>query len=45
MSHILPDIKNVDGVQFSISSPDDIRKHSVVEVTKFDTLLKRCPSN
>ena len=28
MSHELPDIKNVEGVQFSISSPEDIRKHS-----------------
>jgi len=37
MSHILPDIKNVVGVQFSISSPEDIRTHSVVEITKFET--------
>ena len=43
MSHDLPDIKNVEGVQFSISSPDDIRKHSVVEVTKFDTYEKDVP--
>ena len=27
MSHELPDIKNVEGVQFSISSPEDIRKN------------------
>ena len=43
MSHVLPDIKNVDGVQFSISSPEDIRKHSVVEVTKFETYEKDVP--
>ena len=43
MSHILPDIKNVEGVQFSISSPEDIRKHSVVEVTKFETYEKDVP--
>jgi DNA-directed RNA polymerase II subunit RPB1 len=43
MSHILPDIKNVEGVQFSISSPDDIRKHSVVEVTKCETYEKDVP--
>ena len=42
MSH-LPDIKNVEGVQFSISSPEDIRKHSVVEVTKFETYDKDVP--
>ena len=40
MSHELPDIKNVEGVQFSISSPEDIRNHSVVEVTKFETYEK-----
>ena len=43
MSHYLPDIKNVSGVQFSISSPEDIRKHSVVEVTKFETYEKDIP--
>ena len=40
---ISPDIKNVLGVQFSISSPEDIRKHSVVEVTKFETYEKDTP--
>ena len=43
MSHTLPDIKNVSGVQFSISSPEDIRNHSVVEVTKFETYDKDVP--
>jgi len=43
MSHELPDIKNVEGIQFSISSPEDIRKHSVVEVTKFETYDKDIP--
>ena len=43
MSHNLPDTKNVSGVQFSISSPEDIRKHSVVEVTKFETYEKDVP--
>ena len=38
-----PDIKNVTGVQFSISSPDEIRNHSVVEVTKFETYEKDVP--
>ena len=32
-----PIIKNVNGLQFSIMSPDEIKKHSVVEVTKNDT--------
>ena len=43
MSHILHDIKNVVGVQFSISSPEDIRTHSVVEITKFETYEKDVP--
>ena len=43
MSHELPDIKNVAGIQFSISSPEDIRKHSVVEVTKYETYDKEIP--
>ena len=30
-------------VQFSISSPDEIRNHSVVEVTKFETYEKDVP--
>ena len=43
MSQVAPDIKNVEGVQFSISSPEDIRKHSVVEVSKFETYEKDVP--
>ena len=43
MSHFLPDTKNVSGVQFSISSPGDIRNHSVVEITKFETYEKDIP--
>jgi DNA-directed RNA polymerase II subunit RPB1 len=43
MSHELPDIKNVGGIQFSISSPEDIRKHSVVEITKYETYDKDIP--
>jgi DNA-directed RNA polymerase II subunit RPB1 len=43
MSHELPDIKNVEGVQFSISSPKDIRTHSVVEITKYETYDKDIP--
>ena len=39
------DIKVVMGVQFSISYPEDIRKHSVVEVTKFETYRKRRSSD
>ena len=43
MSHELPDIKNVKGVQFSISSPEDIRGQSVVNVTKYETYDKDIP--
>ena len=43
MTHELPDTKNVVGVQFSISSPNDIRSNSVVEVTKFETYDKDIP--
>jgi len=35
-----PDTKIVSGIQFSISSPDEIRRTSVVEVTKTDTYEK-----
>ena len=38
-----PIIKNVNGLQFSIMSPDEIKKHSVVEVTKNDTYDKDVP--
>jgi len=43
MSEHSPDIKNVSGIQFSIASPDEIRKTSVVEVTKYDTYDKDIP--
>ena len=43
MSSVTPDIKNAIGVQFSIASPDEIRKNSVVEVTKYDTYEKDIP--
>ena len=43
MSDFSPDVRNVSGVQFSISSPDEIRKSSVVEVTKYDTYEKDIP--
>ena len=38
-----PIIKNVSGLQFSIMSPDEIRKGSVVEVTKHETYDKDTP--
>jgi len=38
-----PDTKLVSGIQFSISSPDEIRRSSVVEVTKTDTYEKDNP--
>tara|TARA_Y100000389_G_scaffold194254_2_gene224014 strand:- start:1110 stop:5657 length:4548 start_codon:yes stop_codon:yes gene_type:complete len=38
-----PDTKVVSGIQFSISSPDEIRRSSVVEVTKTDTYEKDNP--
>ena len=38
-----PIIKNVNGLQFSIMSPEEIRKNSVVEVTKNDTYDKDIP--
>ena len=43
MSNYSPDIQNVSGVQFSVSSPDEIRNTSVVEVTKYDTYDKDIP--
>ena len=38
-----PDINNIIGVQFGIIGPDEIRKRSVVEVTKHDTYEKDIP--
>ena len=38
-----PNIKNVSGIQFSILGPDEIRKRSVVEITKHDTYEKDVP--
>ena len=32
-----PIVKNVEGIQFSIMSPDEIRETSCVEITKNDT--------
>jgi DNA-directed RNA polymerase II subunit RPB1 len=43
MSSSTPDTKNAIGVQFSISSPDEIRNTSVVEVTKYETYEKDIP--
>ncbi len=36
-------IKNVNALQFSIMGPDEIRNHSVVEVTKHETYDKDVP--
>ena len=41
--HIEQNIKNVSALQFSIMGPDEIRKHSVVEVTKHETYDKDIP--
>ena len=38
-----PLIKNITGLQFSIMGPDEIKKNSVVEITKFDTYDKDIP--
>jgi len=38
-----PETKSVKSVQFSILSPDEIRKRSVVEITKQDTYDKDVP--
>ena len=38
-----PDINNVTGVQFSIMGPNEIKKRSVVEITKHDTYDKDIP--
>ena len=41
--YIEPETKNVVGVQFSIMSPEEIRKRSVVEVVKHETYDKDSP--
>ena len=38
-----PNIRNVNGLQFSIMSPEEIRKQSSVEITKHDTYDKDIP--
>ena len=38
-----PIIKNVSGLQFSIMSPEEIRRQSVVEITKNETYDKDIP--
>ena len=43
MTDFEPITKNVSGLQFSIMSPEEIRKNSVVEVTKHDTYDKDIP--
>lgn len=43
MSRMEPITKDVTGLQFSIMSPDEIRKQSVVEVTKHETYDKDIP--
>jgi len=41
--YIEPETNNVTGLQFSIMSPEEIRKRSVVEVTKHETYDKDNP--
>ena len=43
MSRMEPITKDVTGLQFSIMSPEEIRKQSVVEVTKHETYDKDIP--
>jgi len=44
MTEILePNIKSVNGLQFSIMSPEEIRNQSVVEITKHETYDKDIP--
>ena len=43
MSRMEPITKDVSGLQFSIMSPEEIRKQSVVEVTKHETYDKDIP--
>ena len=38
-----PILKRVDGLQFSVLGPDEIRDQSVVEVTKYETYDKNVP--
>ncbi len=40
---IEPETSNVVGIQFSIMSPNEIRKRSVVEVTHHETYEKDVP--
>ena len=40
---IEPETNNVVGVQFSIMSPEEIRKRSVVEITRHETYDKDVP--
>tara|TARA_B100001094_G_scaffold332740_1_gene406149 strand:+ start:156 stop:4739 length:4584 start_codon:yes stop_codon:yes gene_type:complete len=41
--YIEPETNNVTGVQFSIMGPEEIRKRSVVEITKHETYDKDVP--
>ena len=41
--YIEPETNNVIGVQFSIMGPEEIRKRSVVEITKHETYDKDVP--
>jgi len=43
MDQFEPEIKNIDYVQFSVMSPEEIRNRSVVEVTKYETYDKDEP--
>ena len=43
MTNFEPITKNVTGLQFSIMSPEEIRKNSVVEITKHETYEKDIP--
>ena len=43
MTEFEPITKDVTGLQFSIMSPDEIRKNSVVEITKHETYDKDVP--
>ena len=43
MVNLEPNIKNVNGIQFSIMSPEEIRNQSVVEITKHETYDKDIP--
>lgn len=43
MDYSIPDTKKTVGIQFSISSPEEIRNSSVVEVTKCETYEKDIP--